>query len=104
MNIDDHNYYRLEITDSNDYAHLDVEYKFFVGGVADGLNVMPGSVATQSPYIGCVRDILLHSQLVDFNNVERSAGMEKGVCRSEIATEAEGKLIIICTANSSTYI
>ena len=63
---------------------MDRRYTAFLGGLPDTASVIPDSVATKAPYIGCMRDVLLVPRLTDFNEVSYKAGVELGTCKSEM--------------------
>ena len=71
----------------DEFPHLDLDYTFFFGGVSEDVALVPGSLAANSPYIGCMRDILIRNQMTDFNAVEHATGIEKGICKSEIPVD-----------------
>ena len=62
----------------------DQEYNIYMGGIPDSLGPVPGSVASNAPYIGCVRDVLVMEKIADFNDVPYHTGLELGVCKSEL--------------------
>ncbi len=92
LHVDDHNYYRLEVPDPSRFIQLDAsDYRFYIGGVSDDMTLMSGTTASNSPYIGCFRDLIVQGDVTDFNDAQHQAGVEKGVCRSEVVPEVEGK-------------
>ncbi len=84
LHVDDHDYFSLKILDPSALLDLDVPYNIFLGGLPDSADVRSDTTATTAPYIGCMRDVLVHPHLVDFNKVDYSTGVELGVCRSEV--------------------
>ena len=70
---------------------MDRRYTVFLGGLPDTASIIPDSVASKAPYIGCMRDVLLVPSLTDFNQVSYKAGVELGTCKSEMP-KIDGKL------------
>ena len=70
----------------------DRRYTAFLGGLPDTASIIPDSVASKAPYIGCMRDVLVVPRLTDFNEVSYKAGVELGTCKSEMP-EIEGKFV-----------
>ena len=70
---------------------LDRRYTVFLGGLPDTASIIPDSVASKAPYIGCMRDVLIVPALTDFNEVSYKAGVELGTCKSEMP-KIDGKL------------
>ena len=68
---------------------MDRRYTAFLGGLPDTASIIPDSVASKAPYIGCMRDVLVVPRLTDFNEVSYKAGVELGTCKSEMP-EIEG--------------
>jgi hypothetical protein len=77
-------HFSLEILDPSSLPKLDVRYNMFLGGIPDSVNAIAESVASKAPYIGCMRDVLIVPHLTDFNDIPYSAGVEFGVCKSEM--------------------
>ena len=63
---------------------MDRRYTAFLGGLPDTASIIPDSVASKAPYIGCMRDVLVVPRLTDFNEVSYKAGVELGTCKSEM--------------------
>ena len=75
--------------------NLNSGYNLYVGGVSDDVRVLEGSLAVNSPFVGCVRDVLiLDSNISNFNGPDAyHAGAEMGVCKVEVP-EPEGNFIV----------
>ena len=43
---------------------LSLSYETYLGGIPDDLDLRPGLLAAASPYIGCIRDVLVRYALV----------------------------------------
>ncbi len=75
----------IQVLNQEKRPQLDDAYNAYFGGLSDNVTLVPGSVAVDTPYIGCIRDILVAgSQLVNVNTVPEAPGVEKGVCRMEL--------------------
>ena len=72
---------------------MDERYTVFLGGLPDTASIIPDSVATKAPYIGCMRDVLVVPRLTDFNEVSYKAGVELGTCKSEMP-DIEGMFVL----------
>ena len=73
----------LEV-DASTLMKLDQRYTLFLGGLPDSAAIIPDSVATKAPYIGCMRDVLVVPKGTDFNEVSYKTGVELGTCKSEM--------------------
>ena len=85
------NNFSLPVTDASSLMKLDRRYTVFLGGLPDTASIIPDSVASKAPYIGCMRDVLIVPALTDFNEVSYKAGVELGTCKSEMP-KIDGKL------------
>ena len=59
-------YFRFDVT-SNPLPILNQRYHLFVGGVPAETQMAPGITFTTTPFIGCLRDVLIETEIVDFN-------------------------------------
>ena len=60
---------------------LESYYSVFLGGVPDDVTVVADALPTKSPYIGCIRDVIIETSLTQLNNIPyHTAGIEMGVC------------------------
>ena len=62
---------------------LEAYYSIFLGGypVAD-VNFAEGSAPNTSPYMGCVRDVIINTTVTDFNTIPYHTGIQLGTCVS----------------------
>lgn len=75
----------MKVSYSNELPSMDdVRYNIYMGGLPDSLERVSGSVASEAPYIGCVRDVLVQEKITDFNGVPFHTGLELGICKSEL--------------------
>ena len=56
-------------------------YHVFLGGVPENIVIPSGASPTTSPFIGCIRDVLIDTSVVDFNNVIYQTGVELSTCK-----------------------
>ena len=62
---------------------LNQRYHFFMGGVPAETPMVSGAAPTKAPFIGCLRDVLIEKEIVDFNSVIYHTGVEMNTCSVE---------------------
>ncbi len=77
------------MSESDQMPHLDADFKVYLGGLAEDVTVGYDSAASEAPYIGCLRDVVIGGEVVlDLNRgVERSPGVQKGICKVELPAQ-----------------
>jgi hypothetical protein len=105
FHVDDNEYMSINIANKAELLKLDERYGVYVGGLPDNdAKVHSDTGTVTSPFIGCVRDVLVSGQhLTDFNAVQRSEGIQLGVCQSEMPEDSGGKLTKYSLAQLYTY-
>ena len=69
----------------------DEPYHIYMGGFPGSVTPIPNSVASEAPYIGCIRDVIVQEKVItDFNSVPNQAGLELGICKSELPYGTDG--------------
>ena len=54
-----------------------------MGGVPAETPMVSGAAPTKAPFIGCLRDVLIEKDIVDFNSVIYHTGVEMNTCSVE---------------------
>uniref|UniRef100_A0A0K2UE20 Laminin subunit alphalike [Acyrthosiphon pisum] n=1 Tax=Lepeophtheirus salmonis TaxID=72036 RepID=A0A0K2UE20_LEPSM len=85
MHIDDYEVFNISIENESEVPLLDKRYNVFFGGIPDSSSPMPGSIANNAPFIGCIRDVVMDNNLYHFNDLEFHTGMLLGECVIESA-------------------
>ena len=62
---------------------LTQKYSFYLGGVPDGMTLMHGVTASSSSFVGCIRDVIILNQFIDFTNALTVTGASLGECGAE---------------------
>ena len=85
-----HCFYRLDISGASELPLMNLRYNVFLGGVPEETRLVSGSVASDAPFIGCIRDVLVKSPSVvtDFNAAPYHTGVQLGTC---VASTAKGR-------------
>jgi len=83
----------MDIGGSNELPLMNLRYNIFMGGVPEETRLVSGSVASDAPFIGCIRDVLVKSPSVvtDFNAAPYHTGVQLGTC---ITSAAKGKVFV----------
>ena len=76
-------FYRIDVPNSNSLPLLNQRYHFFMGGVPAETPMVSGAAPTKAPFIGCLRDVLIEKDIVDFNSVIYHTGVEMNTCSVE---------------------
>ena len=84
--------FRTKVNDPAELPSLEAIYDAFLGGLPEDAVRVPGSITSESPYIGCIRDVHVGEKFTDFNTVSYSNGVEMGICKEEI-TVMPGKIL-----------
>lgn len=80
LHIDDFTYFKIDVPSSDQLPMLNQRYHLFMGGVPAETSMVSGASATKSPFIGCIRDVLIDANVVDFNSIIYHTGVEMSVC------------------------
>ena len=61
-----------------------------MGGVPAETPMVSGASPTTTPFIGCLRDVLIETEIVDFNSVIYHTGVEMNTCSVETVETLPG--------------
>lgn len=71
---------RIDVPNSEQLPLLNQRYHVFLGGIPTETPMVNGASPTKSPFIGCIRDVLVDAKVVNFNNVIYHTGVEMNKC------------------------
>lgn len=74
---------RITVENPEQIPKLDERYNIFMGDVPGDINMIPDALPSNSPFIGCVRDVLVEQNLTDFNMIPYHTGLDFGICKSD---------------------
>ena len=82
LHIDDNANFKVTVQGSEQIPLLNQRYHLFFGGLPSDQNTIPSDATpTKSPFIGCIRDVLVEDKnIIDFNSAIYHTGVEMNTC------------------------
>ncbi|TRY60964.1 hypothetical protein TCAL_05712 [Tigriopus californicus] len=89
LHTDDHEHFKIAVENPDQIPNLDERYNIYMGDVPGDINVIPDAIPSNSPFIGCIRDVLVEQNLTDFNVIPYHTGLDFGICKSDAISVPE---------------
>ena len=83
LHIDDYAHFKVDVPNQDQLPLLNQRYHVFMGGVPAETVMVSGASPTKSPFIGCIRDVLIETEIIDFNSIIYHTGVEMNSCTVE---------------------